>query len=44
MEWTWINLNLPNGAKPTLYDYFARELHIWLKVRPHSMNTLPQLD
>lgn len=40
-EWDWLTANMPNGQKPTSYEFFARELHIWFKVRPHSMNTLP---
>jgi hypothetical protein len=39
MEWTW----LTNGDPPLL-EFLRRELHIWFKVRPHTMNTMKQID
>jgi hypothetical protein len=36
-EWEWLNRNMSDEQKPTLYEFFARELHIWFKVRPYSM-------
>jgi hypothetical protein len=39
IEDEWLNVAMSDGTKVTDYEFLARELYIWFKVRPHSLNT-----
>jgi hypothetical protein len=35
IEWDWLQAD-----DPSCIEFLKRELHIWFKVRPHSLNTM----
>jgi hypothetical protein len=39
VEWQWLQ-----EEKLSNFELLKRELYIWFKVRPHSMNTMKMLD
>lgn len=43
VENAWLSRPMADGGEVTLREFLERELHIWFKVRPHNMNTIPKI-